>query len=228
MVKPLLRTLNHRVLTLWGPGSKSRFLHFKDSEVQRFEMKRHPGHFSFVSRFQFQKNLRRLVSQLYIRDNCHPFKASVLVWVQLPLWLSLSLALRNLSLDQSGKLAQTLSWTELALVWSLLRANCVLCSGADWFGIRGHSVVPGPDLPRLHLDTAHLSWTHQPLHHRGQCRVSQWGHLTRWCHQPCSCCSGFFSAETQPISSWEVHNKLHAVFFSLDGSRRCFSALCEL
>lgn len=71
-------------------------------------MKHHPGQFSFVFRFQFQKNLRRLVSHLYIRDNCHPFKTSVLVWVQLPLWLSLSLALRNLSLDQSGKLAQTL------------------------------------------------------------------------------------------------------------------------
>uniref|UniRef100_A0A668UW49 Membrane insertase YidC/Oxa/ALB C-terminal domain-containing protein n=1 Tax=Oreochromis aureus TaxID=47969 RepID=A0A668UW49_OREAU len=55
------------------------------------------------ARFQFKKNLRRIVSQLYIRDNCHPFKASLLVWVQLPLWISLSLALRNLSLDQSGK-----------------------------------------------------------------------------------------------------------------------------
>ncbi|XP_040903990.1 cytochrome c oxidase assembly protein COX18, mitochondrial isoform X2 [Toxotes jaculatrix] len=54
------------------------------------------------SRFQFQKNLRRVVSQLYVRDNCHPIKASLLVWVQLPLWISLSLALRNLSLDQSG------------------------------------------------------------------------------------------------------------------------------
>lgn len=53
-------------------------------------------------RFQFKKNLRRIVSQLYIRDNCHPFKASVLVWVQLPLWISLSLALRNLSLEGSA------------------------------------------------------------------------------------------------------------------------------
>ncbi|XP_072251187.1 cytochrome c oxidase assembly protein COX18, mitochondrial [Leuresthes tenuis] len=53
------------------------------------------------SRYQFQKNLRRLVSQLYVRDNCHPFKASLLVWVQLPLWVSLSLALRNLSSAQS-------------------------------------------------------------------------------------------------------------------------------
>uniref|UniRef100_A0A668UVX9 Membrane insertase YidC/Oxa/ALB C-terminal domain-containing protein n=1 Tax=Oreochromis aureus TaxID=47969 RepID=A0A668UVX9_OREAU len=49
------------------------------------------------ARFQFKKNLRRIVSQLYIRDNCHPFKASLLVWVQLPLWISLSLALRNLT-----------------------------------------------------------------------------------------------------------------------------------
>ncbi|XP_053734270.1 cytochrome c oxidase assembly protein COX18, mitochondrial [Synchiropus splendidus] len=54
-------------------------------------------------RIQFQKNMRRIVSQLYIRDNCHPFKASLLVWVQLPMWISLSLALRNLSLDQSAR-----------------------------------------------------------------------------------------------------------------------------
>ncbi|XP_067375180.1 cytochrome c oxidase assembly protein COX18, mitochondrial isoform X2 [Channa argus] len=54
------------------------------------------------SRFQFQRNLRRLVSQLYVRENCHPFKASLLVWIQLPLWVSMSLALRNLSLDQSA------------------------------------------------------------------------------------------------------------------------------
>ncbi|XP_070693194.1 cytochrome c oxidase assembly protein COX18, mitochondrial [Pempheris klunzingeri] len=53
-------------------------------------------------RLQFKKNLRRIVSQLYVRDNCHPFKASALVWVQLPLWISISLALRNLSMDQSA------------------------------------------------------------------------------------------------------------------------------
>lgn len=53
-------------------------------------------------RFQFKKNLRRIVSQLYVRDNCHPFKASLLIWVQLPLWVCFSLALRNLSLGQSA------------------------------------------------------------------------------------------------------------------------------
>ncbi|XP_010864809.1 cytochrome c oxidase assembly protein COX18, mitochondrial [Esox lucius] len=52
-------------------------------------------------RYQFKKNLKRIVSELYVRDNCHPFKASVLIWVQLPMWVCLSLALRNLSLGLS-------------------------------------------------------------------------------------------------------------------------------
>lgn len=52
-------------------------------------------------RLQFKRNLKRLVSELYVRDNCHPFKTSVLVWVQVPVWISLSLALRDLSLDSS-------------------------------------------------------------------------------------------------------------------------------
>ncbi|XP_036407662.1 cytochrome c oxidase assembly protein COX18, mitochondrial, partial [Megalops cyprinoides] len=51
-----------------------------------------------VCRYHFRKNMRRIVSELYVRDNCHPFKASLLVWVQLPMWVCLSLALRNLSL----------------------------------------------------------------------------------------------------------------------------------
>lgn len=41
--------------------------------------------------------MRRLVSDLYVRDNCHPFKATVLVWVQLPMWIFISVALRNFS-----------------------------------------------------------------------------------------------------------------------------------
>jgi len=73
--------------------------------------------FCSVFRYQFQKNLRRLVSQLYVRDNCHPFKASLLVWVQLPLWVSLSLALRNLSSDQSGRNLVFGSVWKLTLGW---------------------------------------------------------------------------------------------------------------
>ncbi|XP_029917940.1 cytochrome c oxidase assembly protein COX18, mitochondrial [Myripristis murdjan] len=52
-------------------------------------------------RLQFKQHLRRQVSHLYVRENCHPFKASLLVWVQLPVWVSLSVALRNLSVGSA-------------------------------------------------------------------------------------------------------------------------------
>ncbi|OXB72880.1 UNVERIFIED_CONTAM: hypothetical protein H355_005209 [Colinus virginianus] len=50
-----------------------------------------------VARFHYKKNLRRIITELYIRDNCHPFKATLLVWVQIPMWVCVSLALRNCS-----------------------------------------------------------------------------------------------------------------------------------
>ncbi|XP_044303322.1 cytochrome c oxidase assembly protein COX18, mitochondrial-like isoform X2 [Varanus komodoensis] len=49
------------------------------------------------ARFYFKKNLKRIVSELYVRDNCHPFKATLLIWIQIPLWVFVSVALRNLS-----------------------------------------------------------------------------------------------------------------------------------
>ncbi|NP_001279727.1 mitochondrial inner membrane protein COX18-like [Callorhinchus milii] len=58
-----------------------------------------------VTRFQFRKNLSRIVSELYVRDNCHPFKATLLIWVQLPLWICISIALRNLSVMASDAAA---------------------------------------------------------------------------------------------------------------------------
>ncbi|XP_057585725.1 cytochrome c oxidase assembly protein COX18, mitochondrial isoform X4 [Hippopotamus amphibius kiboko] len=48
-------------------------------------------------RLTYLKTMRRLVSELYVRDNCHPFKATVLVWIQLPMWIFMSVALRNFS-----------------------------------------------------------------------------------------------------------------------------------
>ena len=49
------------------------------------------------TRLTYLKTMRRLVSELYVRDNCHPFKATVLVWIQLPMWIFMSIALRNFS-----------------------------------------------------------------------------------------------------------------------------------
>ncbi|KFP83050.1 Mitochondrial inner membrane protein COX18, partial [Acanthisitta chloris] len=59
-----------------------------------------------VCRFHFRKNLRRIVTELYVRDNCHPFKATLLVWVQIPVWVCASLALRNCSVGAAGSAVQ--------------------------------------------------------------------------------------------------------------------------
>ena len=41
--------------------------------------------------------VRRCTHQLYWYHGCHPAKMYLLPWIQLPLWLTLSLALRNMS-----------------------------------------------------------------------------------------------------------------------------------
>ncbi|XP_076999318.1 cytochrome c oxidase assembly protein COX18, mitochondrial isoform X2 [Tamandua tetradactyla] len=51
-----------------------------------------------VARLTYLRNMQKLVSELYVRDNCHPFKATVLVWIQLPMWIFMSVALRNFSM----------------------------------------------------------------------------------------------------------------------------------
>ena len=41
--------------------------------------------------------MKRLVKDLYIRDNCHPMKTMLVAWLQLPMWFSMSFALRNMA-----------------------------------------------------------------------------------------------------------------------------------
>ncbi|XP_072165698.1 cytochrome c oxidase assembly protein COX18, mitochondrial-like [Diadema setosum] len=41
--------------------------------------------------------VRRYSRELYVRDNCHPAKGSILFLVQLPMWILLSLSLRNMT-----------------------------------------------------------------------------------------------------------------------------------
>ncbi|XP_061432352.1 cytochrome c oxidase assembly protein COX18, mitochondrial-like [Lethenteron reissneri] len=50
-----------------------------------------------TARFEFRKELKRLVSELYVRDNCHPVKTSLIMWVQIPLWIILTVSLQNIS-----------------------------------------------------------------------------------------------------------------------------------
>ncbi|XP_044132925.1 cytochrome c oxidase assembly protein COX18, mitochondrial [Bufo gargarizans] len=66
-----------------------------------------------VAKFHFRKNLKRLITELYVRDNCHPFKASLIMWIQIPLWIFVSLALRNFSFNTSGSNADELVHKQL-------------------------------------------------------------------------------------------------------------------
>lgn len=49
------------------------------------------------ARFAFNKSLRKHIQRLIERDNCHPFKASLVLWVQIPVWVSISFAFRNMT-----------------------------------------------------------------------------------------------------------------------------------
>ncbi|XP_074398221.1 cytochrome c oxidase assembly protein COX18, mitochondrial isoform X2 [Zonotrichia albicollis] len=57
-------------------------------------------------RSHFARNMRRIVAGLYVRDNCHPLKATLLLWVQVPMWVCVSLALRNCSVGALGSEVQ--------------------------------------------------------------------------------------------------------------------------
>lgn len=66
--------------------------------------------------FTFKKAMRKQWNLLLIRDNCHPFKASILIWFQIPLWISLSFALRNLvHMRPRGDMAASITATELSI-----------------------------------------------------------------------------------------------------------------
>ncbi len=41
--------------------------------------------------------MKQEVKRLIIRDNCHPFKASLVLWFQFPFWIILSHTIRNIS-----------------------------------------------------------------------------------------------------------------------------------
>lgn len=46
---------------------------------------------------KYNSTMKKLVSDLYIRDNCHPAKSSLVLWFQIPMWVCMSFALRNMS-----------------------------------------------------------------------------------------------------------------------------------
>jgi len=46
----------------------------------------------------FNKAVKKYWNELIVKENCHPAKSSIVVWVQLPMWICMSIAIRNLTL----------------------------------------------------------------------------------------------------------------------------------
>lgn len=47
--------------------------------------------------YLYKRSLKKQLQRLVVRDNCHPMKGALVVLFQLPLWVSLSVALRNMA-----------------------------------------------------------------------------------------------------------------------------------
>ncbi|XP_053609197.1 cytochrome c oxidase assembly protein COX18, mitochondrial-like isoform X3 [Plodia interpunctella] len=62
----------------------------------------------------YKRSLKKQWQKLIVRDNCHPFKASLVIWCQIPIWVCMSFALRNLVYMQSGDPAALVTFMELS------------------------------------------------------------------------------------------------------------------
>lgn len=62
----------------------------------------------------FKRSLKKQWQNLIVRDNCHPLKATLLIWFQIPVWVCMSFALRNLVYIFNGNPAAMVTFMELS------------------------------------------------------------------------------------------------------------------
>lgn len=62
----------------------------------------------------YKRSLKKQWVKLIERDNCHPFKASLVVWFQIPVWVCMSFALRNLVYMTGGDPAAAVTFLEMS------------------------------------------------------------------------------------------------------------------
>ncbi|XP_050429554.1 cytochrome c oxidase assembly protein COX18, mitochondrial isoform X2 [Adelges cooleyi] len=68
----------------------------------------------------YNKALKKYWNELIIRENCHPAKSTIVVWIQLPLWICMSIAIRNLTLmlpPSNDALIRFTELTEGGILW---------------------------------------------------------------------------------------------------------------
>lgn len=69
------------------------------------------------ARVIYNKSLRKQWNNLIVRDNCHPAKTMILLWIQLPLWIFQSVAIRNLvyMLPNPNSIEAQITFSELTM-----------------------------------------------------------------------------------------------------------------
>lgn len=63
----------------------------------------------------YKRSMKKQWQNLIVRDNCHPFKASLLIWVQIPVWVCMSFAFRNLVYMNGGDPSSIITFMELSV-----------------------------------------------------------------------------------------------------------------
>lgn len=63
----------------------------------------------------YKRSLKKQWVKLIERDNCHPLKATIVIWIQIPIWVCMSFGLRNLVYMQSGDAAALVTLMEMSV-----------------------------------------------------------------------------------------------------------------
>nr|BAM18311.1 cytochrome oxidase biogenesis protein [Papilio xuthus] len=63
----------------------------------------------------YKRSLKKQWRNLIVRDNCHPLKATLVIWFQIPVWVCMSFALRNLVYTDPSSAAAMVTFMELSI-----------------------------------------------------------------------------------------------------------------
>lgn len=65
----------------------------------------------------FNRSVKKQWTALIVRENCHPFKTMIVLWAQIPLWITQSVAIRNLiyALPNPNSLQAQMAFTQLTM-----------------------------------------------------------------------------------------------------------------
>lgn len=67
------------------------------------------------ARYMYNKSLRKHIHALIIEENCHPLKGSLVLWLQIPLWICVSFALRSMSMIPAKDIAAEITLLQFSV-----------------------------------------------------------------------------------------------------------------